>query len=316
MTDVFVDHFEYSLGEQIYTVEESGCSGRLFSRARDLADAGFSRHHVSAPGTTAYDLAKRCTEKLAPHLSDVDAIVYSTCLPANGNVGDPTIYALSRDVKHVMDFPASRLQSDFGLERAFVVGLNQQACTGMLGALRLSRALIIAEPEISKILCITADRFPDGAAYEQAYNLISDGAAGCVVSREAAGFRLLASQQLTNGALAVITDDEVVGTYFSYTRAIVSATLRAAGLTPADVTWVVPQNTNRQAWKIMARVLSFREEQVMSPSMPDAGHIISGDNIVNLRLLVDSGSLKSGDVLLLVMAGYGMNWQCTLLETL
>ncbi len=316
MSDVYVDHFDYALGEQTYTVEESGFRGRLFSRARDLADAGFARHCVSAPGTTAYDLARRCAEKLVPQLGDVDAIIYSTCLPANGNVGDPSEYDRSRDVKHVMDFPASRLQSDFGLERAFVVGLNQQACTGMLGALRLSRALIVAEPNVSKVLCITADRFPEGAAYEQAYNLISDGAAACVVSRQSAAFRLIATHQTTNGALAVVSDDEVVGSYFNYTRAVIMAALNDAGLTAADVAWVVPQNTNVHAWRIMARLLSLREEQVITPSMADAGHVISGDNVVNMHLLMESGRVRSGDVVLLVMAGYGMNWQCTILEKL
>jgi 3-oxoacyl-[acyl-carrier-protein] synthase III len=33
-----------------------------------------------------------------------------------------------------------------------------------------------------------------------------------------------------------------------------------------------------------------------------------------MRLLMESGRLRSGDVVLLVMAGYGMNWQCTILE--
>src|SRR5690606_39577843 len=57
------------------------------------------------------------------------------------------------------------------------IGLGQQACTSMLGSLRIARALLRDEPELGRILCVSADRFPDGAEHEQAYNLISDGAA-------------------------------------------------------------------------------------------------------------------------------------------
>src|SRR5207244_2442363 len=85
------------------------------------------------------------------------------------------------------------------------IGLNQQACTGMLGSLRLARMLLLTEPEMQRILCVTADRFPEGAFYEQSYNLISDGAAACVVSAEPTGFRWIAGHAITNGAMAMVS---------------------------------------------------------------------------------------------------------------
>ena len=115
-----------------------------------------------------------------------------------------------RDVKELMDFPASRLQAEFGLSRAIVVGLHQQACTGMPGSLRVAGALLSTEPGWRRVLCVTADRFPPGAWYEQAYNLISDGGAACVVGRDPAPFRLLTVHQITNGGLAMAGDDEMM----------------------------------------------------------------------------------------------------------
>src|SRR6185295_16544441 len=134
-------------------------------------------------------------------------IVYATCLPCNANVGSWTRFEETRDVKHVMDFPASHLQADFGLDDAAVIGLGQQACTWMLGSLRVARALIATEREMNRILCLTADRFPKGALYEQSYNLISDGAAACIVSREPSAFEYVGGHQITNGALAAASDD-------------------------------------------------------------------------------------------------------------
>src|SRR5262245_21198776 len=108
----------------------------------------------------------------------------------------------------------------------------------MLGAVRIGAALLRAEPETARILCVTADRFPAGARYEQAYNLISDGGAACVLSREACGFRVLACHAIANGALALAGDDEVVGVYFTYTHRLVSETLARARVAIAHLDWI------------------------------------------------------------------------------
>ncbi len=313
-TATYVGGLAYSLGDVEATVEDSAAAGRFVSDLDDLVDAGFRRHRMCGDGVTAYDLAKRCAADIPADLAGTGAIVYATCVPVNGNLGDPSDFAATGEVKYLMDFPASRLQADLGLPEASVIGLNQQACTGMLGSLRLARALLHAEPDVEQVLCITADRFPPGSLYEQTYNVISDGAAACVVSRAPQAFKLLACHQVTNGALAQVTDDEVVGSYFSYTHQVVTAALAKAGLQPGDVDWVVPQNTNFRAWQILARLIGLDFERVWFPSMPDVGHVISGDNVVNLSLLEESGRVQPGDRLLLLMAGYGMNWQCTILE--
>ena len=191
--EVFVDHIGYALGEVTRTVEETGARGDLLSQPDVLREAGFCVHHVSGPRQTAYDFARQAVQTVERELGNVGAIIYSTCIPANANIGRADTYLESRDVKNLMDFPASHLQSDFGLDRAIVIGLSQQACTGLLGSLRLAQALLRSEPETERVLCLTSDRFPEGALYEQSYNLISDGAAACVVSLAPAAFRLLAA---------------------------------------------------------------------------------------------------------------------------
>ncbi|MGH3466110.1 MAG: 3-oxoacyl-[acyl-carrier-protein] synthase III C-terminal domain-containing protein [Thermocrispum sp.] len=315
MVDVYADNFVHALAEEKVHISHSERHGRLFSPAADLLSAGFEWHHVCKPGTSAYDLARAAVSQLPTALfSGFDAIVYATCLPLNGNVGDDEQWRISGDVMHLMDFPASRLQADFSLDRAIVVGLNQQGCTSMLGALRLARALLASEPGWERVLCVTADRFPDRALREHTYNLVSDSAAACVVGRAPTGFRLVACHQITNGGLHGATNDETVGNYFSYVHLLVSQTLRQAGLTAADLGWIVPQNTHRTAWQIMSRSLEVEYERIWQPSLPDNGHAISADNIINLSSLAGSGLLRPGQYVLLVMAGYGLNWQAVLLE--
>ena len=155
MSVIYVDQLSYALGEIKTSVTESELAGRLLSPAADLADAGFVWHHVCKPGTTAYDLAHDAVAQLADRAGaagDADAIVYATALPVNGTIGDLAAWRSSRDVTHLMEFPASQLQADFCLDRAAVFGLNQQGCTGMLGALRLAGALSYIRQLINETL--------------------------------------------------------------------------------------------------------------------------------------------------------------------
>lgn len=314
MSEVFVNNFSYVLGDETYSVEESVAQGKTLSSASVLQEAGFVKHYVCSPKTNAYDLAKLAIEKIQDNLGDIGAIVYSTCIPTNGNIGEYEKFQETRDVKYLMDFPASHLQSDFGLERATVIGLNQQACTGMLGSLHLAKMLLLCEPDVKRVLCVTSDRFPQEALYEQAYNLISDGAAACIVSNQVEGFRLIANHAITNGAMYLASDDETVGSYFSYTHRLIQETLRKTNLEIGQIDWIVTQNTHINAWKILSRILKFDPERVYLQSLPEAGHVISSDNIINLSWLINSGKIQPGDRIMLVMAGYGLNWQSTILE--
>jgi len=312
--EVYVGHLSYALGANTETVDQAAAAHRTISDASALKEAGFLQHYFCQNGNSAYELAARAVEQIRGQLDGVGAIIYSTCIPINGNIGSLKSFESSRDVKYLMDFPGSHLQSDFGLDQATVFGLNQQACTSMLGSLRLAGMLITSEPDMAKVLCVTADRFPENALYEQAYNLISDGAAACIVSAEPAGFKLIAWHGITNGALAFASDDETVGTFFNYSFAAINKVLLKANMSIKELSWIVPQNTNRKAWQILSSLLKFDFARVYLPTLPQVGHVISGDNIINLKHLDEQNILKPGERLLLFMAGYGLNWQCVVLE--
>ncbi len=315
-SSVFVGSFVYTFGERKIHVRDSAKSGHLLSTAEDLESGGFRWHRVCEPSTGVYDLAKAATAQLAEsgRLGMVDAIIYSTCIPRNGNIGDPEGWARTRDVRYLMDFPVSHLQTDFALHDAVVLGLNQQGCTGMLGSIRLAAAMMGAEAEWRRILCVTADRFPETAKYEQSYNLISDCAAACIVSRESCGFRFLGAHQITNGGLVQADNDETVGTFFSYVHRLFKETVARTRMDIDDLDWIVVQNTHEKAWQILARILGVTLERICYSSLPENGHAISADNIVNLVDLVDSGRVLPGQRLALVVAGSGLNYQCVILE--
>lgn len=314
MVEAYIHSLSYALGDRQFSLEESARAGRLFSSPEALKDSGFARHCICSDNQSALDLAREALDSLKGSIENCGAIVYSTCLPLNANVGSEEMFRESKDVKYLMDFPASHIQSEFGLDKAFVLGVNQQACTGMLGSIRLAKMLLNEDSALESVLCLSADRFPHGAIYEQAYNLISDGAAAVLVGRKKGKFAVIAGHAITNGGLAQASDEEAAGTYFVYCNKVIQETLAKAGLKIADIDWIVPQNMNSKAWQILTRLLKFDERKVFAGSRHDLGHVISGDNIINLDLLASGGGIKAKDKILLIMAGYGMNWQCLILE--
>ena len=314
MTEAYVDHLSYALGDVRQSLAEAEARQQLVSDPSALEGAGFAHHHVCSADVDAYSLARATVEPLRERLGTIDIIIYSTCLPINGSVHGQAEFEASRDVKHFMSFPASHLMADFDLTSARVIGLNQQACTGMIGSIALARDLLAANPDNRRVLCVTADRFPEQALYEQSYNLISDGGAACIVSDADSGYRILGHFHVTNGGMVNANDDETVGSFFSFSHQVISAAVNRAGLTIADIDWVVPQNTNVKAWEILTRLLGVDMERVFLGSIAEVGHVISGDNIINLKQLADEGRLERGQRLLLFMAGYGSNWQALVLE--
>jgi 3-oxoacyl-[acyl-carrier-protein] synthase III len=314
MNPIFTQHFSHALGTVRTTLADSTRSGRTFTEYGPLYDAGFRHHHMAARQESAYDLARRAVEPLRPMLSTCGAIVYATCLPCNATVGSEEAFQQEGDVKHLMDFPASRLQREFQLDDAIIIGIGQQACTSMIGSIRLAAMMLSADPQIGAVLCVSADRFPPGARYEQTYNLISDGAGACIVSYVPTGYRFIAAHHISNGALVQATDDEVVGSFFSYMHKLTIELLAKVDLKPADINWVVSQNTNPKVWRIMSSLLGISEGKIFAPTMDEVGHVISADNVINLGALEASGQLRQGDRILLPMAGFGLNWQALLLE--
>lgn len=310
----YIDSLSCAFGSNRQSVEVSFEAGLLTSPPKHLRAAGFAEHRLCDRAQTSLDLALEAVAPIAEVLSEVSVIGYHSGLPLNANVGSEAAFRETREIKHLTDYPASHLQARLGLARANVFGLAQQACTGMHGLVRLARALIVSEPHQGDVLCVTADRLPQRARYEATYNVLSDGAVGCVVSRREGRFRILGAHAITNGAMALVSADEAVGSFLTYSHRMIRELIERCQLGMKDITWVVPQNTARAAWIVLSRLLTLDYAQVLWPSLPDVGHLVSGDNFVNLMREEERQRFRSGDRILLPSAGYGLNWQCLLLE--
>ncbi len=305
----FLHDLSVVLGPRRMTLAESAASGRIRSRPDALANAGYREHRLALDGQGAADLAIEALAPLVAGPVEPGAILFASTLAP-----DLSLAAPSPRVRARLDLSGPRLLARAGTRRAFIAGIGQQACTSAIGALRVARGLVAAEPELAPVLVVAADRLPADALLEEGFCALSDGAAACAVSAEPRGFRLVAFGATVHGAMADASDDEAMGRLFPVAHALVMETLARAGRTPRDIAYLVPPNLPAPAARVIARTLGVPEDRAASPSLAEAGHVMACDPLLNLAGLQRAGAFSAGDLIVLLSAGLGLTWQAAVLE--
>ncbi|HSA55525.1 MAG TPA: 3-oxoacyl-[acyl-carrier-protein] synthase III C-terminal domain-containing protein [Gemmatimonadaceae bacterium] len=320
---VGIDHIAYRLPPATQTLAELHSSGLLKSSPELLSGFGFDLVHVAGEERhvdLAIGAARTLLCEAAIDPSAIDLVLFASGLSSSSMMGcEPAGAGAFIEVRDVMDlfrYPASYLQHELGLDRAAVAGVDQQGCASLLSAIRLARAMIVAEEGIDTVLCVGADRLPAGASREQIYNVISDGAGAALVRRNTPRNRILAARQITKGALwePGSIEHEIIAAYFPTARTLILETLEQAGLTIDDIAWILPHNVSLRSWEILLGLLGAPREKLFDRNIARVGHTIAADNIINLRDATDAGLVKPGDRIMLFTFGYGLNWSCMILE--
>jgi 3-oxoacyl-[acyl-carrier-protein] synthase III len=324
---VGIDAVTYWLPPTDLTLDELSERGELCGTQEVLASFGFHRARI-ARNESHVEMAMHAVRALLDESGvapdEIDLVLYAGALTSSSTMActpapDGVVLQL-RDVMDFFKYPGSALQSELELTRAAVAGIDQQGCASVLSAVRLGRAMLLAEEDVRAVLCVSADRLPAGAPREMVYNLVSDGACAVLLRRGAPGERVrnrvVACHQVTKGAFweAGERESEIIAAYFPTARTAVEELLRKAGVTMRDVAWVIPHNVSLRSWEILLRLLDCPRAKLFADNIERIGHTIAADNFINLRDAADAGLLRRGDLLLLFTFGYGLHWSCMLLE--
>ena len=313
------------LPARVATVGELHDRGLISGSPETLKSFGFETVHL-AGGESNIDMAIAAAQRLLDE-SDVDRdeigmILYaaalnssSTLWDGNGGSTDGSVLQLD-SVPDLFKYPASVLQTELDLPNASVVGINQIGCASIFAALRMGRALIVAEDDLKAVLCVSADKFPAGRHRDLAYNLVSDGACATLVRRGGARNRIIACTQITKGALwdSENIENEIIAAYFPTATALIERTLAKAGLDMDDISLVIPHNVSLRSWEILGRLIGCPQERIYTDNIAKVGHTIASDNLLNLRCATEAGRIEKGDYLLLFTFGYGSNWACMIVQ--
>jgi 3-oxoacyl-[acyl-carrier-protein] synthase-3 len=210
---------------------------------------------------------------------------------------------------HRFLFPGTRLQHELGLEHAMVIGLDQLACTMLLGAVRVARALCITE-HVRYALCIGAEFFPADAGREAIWNCTSDAGAAVLLECGDGRGRIVAARHVTKGYYwdADAKRNELVAAYFPTARYVIDDTLRDAGWAHKDVDWIIPHNVNRRSWDVLRPLCRLDGARLWDHNIARIGHTLAGDNFINLADALERGDVVEGERLLLFSYGFGAHW--------
>jgi 3-oxoacyl-[acyl-carrier-protein] synthase-3 len=315
-----ISAISYALPAVSRSVRELAAAGSLDSEAELLERFGFDRVLVAIE-ETPYDLALAAASELLSEQeidpATIGALLYSGA-PGAIAFAKPRDAASSAralcDARR-FEYPGTRLQFDLGLEHATVLGLDQLACTSILAAVRLARALCIAEG-IERVLCVSSEFYPAAAGREAISNCTSDAACAVLVERNATRNRIVGGVTVTKGFYwgAAAMRDEVMASYFPTAAHVIRRTVTDAGWEPEAVNWVMPHNVSATSWEILFRLAALPNAQLWKQNISRIGHTLAGDNFINLRDALDGGDVHSGDKVLLFSYGYGAHWTGLALE--
>lgn len=300
-------------------LDDLASAGLITSSPEALAALGFDRAHVCdarcVPEELVLDAARAAMSDagLQPH--EVDVLVYAGARPDSHVRTAAHAVASDDPVMRGFRYSSAWLQHTLELHNAEVMAVAQQGCATMFSALRVARALLVAEPSRQHVLCVGVDVLPPGANREVLYNLISDAACAAVVSRESAHDKWIGFQQVSKGYYwdPSASGPEIVAAYFPTAKAVIDQLLANHGLQPTDVDLVVPTGVSRKSWEILLRLVGIPCDRLQR-DLPSFGHTIAADSFLHLEALRARGAVARGSRLLLFAYGFGSSWCGLLLE--
>ena len=286
------------------------------------ARSGIERRHFAAEGQKTSDLAIAAAEMALANAgltgADIDAIVLATATP------DQT-------------FPstATRVQAALGAGGyAFDV---QAVCAGFLYAISNANALIVSG-QARRVLVIGAETFSRIMDWtDRATCVLFGDGAGAVVLEAAEGdgtsadrgilATLLRSDGNFNDLLYVdggVSTTQTAGVLRMQGREVFkhavvklaeagSEVLEQAGLSEADVTWVVPHQANLRIITATAQKVGIPMEKVVV-TVQDHGNTSAASIPLAMSVAAERGTFRPGDILLMEAIGGGLAWGAAVLR--
>jgi 3-oxoacyl-[acyl-carrier-protein] synthase III len=212
------------------------------------------------------------------------------------------------------------VQERIGIRPAFAAALGGQHCATGLAALDVARCLI-AGGRLRRILLVGADCFLGSSNREiEDVTLQGDGACAALVEADAGRGELLACGSRLDASLFQGIDaarelrERFKLTYLLGSHRVARDTLARAGLSPADVSLVVPHNVNGSSWMPVMRSLRIAPDRLFAENIDRIGHMSSIDPFANFADALAGGRTHPGDLVLLLAAGLGAVWNCAVLR--
>jgi 3-oxoacyl-[acyl-carrier-protein] synthase-3 len=273
---------------------------------------GIRNRYVASDGETtaslATDAARRALDHAGVEASEIDLIVLATATP------DQT-------------FPSSatKVQAALGIDDCIAFDVHA-VCTGFLYALSVADSMLRGR-NAGKAIVIGAETFSRILDWEDRATcvLFGDGAGALVLGAEETESGILATKLHADGRhndlLFVDGGPSTTGTVGKlrmkgrevFRHAVVNLAgvlnevLGEAGLTAADVNWVVPHQANARILDATAKKLGLPSEKVVV-TVDQHANTSAASVPLAFDTAVKDGRIKRGDLVVLEAMGGGFTW--------
>jgi len=284
--------------------------------------SGIERRRFAAEGQTTSDLATRAAEAALKDArlcaNDLDAIILAT---STADLTFPSV--------------ATMVQARIGMTRGFAFDL-QAVCAGFIFALANANALILSG-QVKRVMVIGAETFSRLMDWTDRGTcvLFGDGAGALIVEAAegqgtAADRGILATDLNSDGRfkdLLFVDGGASTGTTGHlrmqgrevFRHAIeklvqtADAALEKAGLTSADIDWIVPHQANLRIIAATAQRMQVPMERVVV-TVQDHGNTSAASIPLALSVGRDRGQIKQGDLIVTEAIGGGLTWGAVVLR--
>ena len=277
-----------------------------------VARTGIRFRHIAGEGETTATLAteasRRALDAAGMAAREIDLIVLATATP------DQT-------------FPASatKVQAALGIDDCIAFDVAA-VCSGFLYALSVADSMIVSGAARTALV-IGAETFSRILDWEDRTTcvLFGDGAGAVVLRREEGEVGILSSALHADGRhnslLYVDGGPSTTGTVgkvrmrgsevfrhaVTNLASVMREVLERAGLTSADVDWVVPHQANARILDATARKLGLAASKVIV-TVDQHANTSAASVPLALDVAVRDGRIKPGDLVVLEAMGGGFTW--------
>ena len=287
---------------------------------------GIKERHIAAEGEATSDLAAAAARKAISDAGiskdDISLIIVAT---ATADYQFPSTACLVQDklgIKKAVGFDISAACSGFiyGMEiaRQFILSGKYEKAL-VIGAEKLSSVTDYTDRNICVLLGDGAGACVLGESDNNAYIMNSymqiDGSCANLLKKPAGGSAMPASHKTVEERLHYMKMEgrEVFKRAVQVMSDSSLGVLDQCGLTSDDIDWFIPHQANIRIIKAIARKLNISMDRVYT-NVDRFGNMSAASIPVALDEAIKNGTMKKGQLILLVAFGSGFTWGSMILQ--